>query len=189
MDLNKALSLVKPKLKEERYEHTKRVVTTALSLAGKYKVDEHKVMLAAAFHDYAKNMPKEELRSYIELDECLPQRLLSFHHELWHGPVGAQLVKRDIGITDEEVLTAIRFHTTGRAQMNDVEKVVFLADYIEPGRKFPGIDEARETADRDLNRGCLYALKNTITFLISKGQPIYPDTFHAYNDLLKTTNK
>lgn len=75
-------------------------------------------------------------------------------------------------------------HTTGKKHMSVLDKVVFLADYIEPGRNFPGVDEVRETAETDLDKACLLALKNTIVFLVGRGRTVYPDTFHAYNDLL-----
>ncbi|WP_138415669.1 bis(5'-nucleosyl)-tetraphosphatase (symmetrical) YqeK [Aquibacillus sediminis] len=184
MERNEALALVEPHLKAVRFEHTKRVVDTAINLAEQYGVDKQKAELAAVFHDYAKYRDKQEMQRWIE-QEALPKDLLDFHHELWHGPVGALLVKREIGITDQSVLDAIRWHTTGRANMTPLEKVVFLADYIEPGRDFPGVGEVRDQAKQDLDRACWMALKNTITFLMSKDATIYPDTFHAYNDLLR----
>ncbi|MRG86663.1 bis(5'-nucleosyl)-tetraphosphatase (symmetrical) YqeK [Salinibacillus xinjiangensis] len=188
MDLNDALEIVRPHLKTQRYEHTVRVVDTAVKLAKQNDVDQHQTELAAAFHDIAKYHPKEEMERTISSEPKLPKDLLEYHHELWHGPVGAYVIENKYGINDEQILNAIRYHTTGRAHMGTLEKVVFLADYIEPGRKFPGVDEVRESAWKDLNQGCRHALKNTINFLMSKKQPIYPDTFQAYNDLTRYLN-
>ncbi|QHE53057.1 bis(5'-nucleosyl)-tetraphosphatase (symmetrical) YqeK [Pontibacillus sp. HMF3514] len=185
MNREEALALVKPHLKQERYDHTVRVMETAIQLAQTYGVDEEKAEIAAIFHDYAKYRPITEMKRWIE-STYLPKDLLHYHHELWHGPVGALLVEREIGLKDKEVLEAIHYHTTGRAHMTKLDKVIFLADYIEPGRKFPGLEEVRKSSWEDLDYGCWMASKNTIAFLMSKSQPIYPETFHAYNAL---TNK
>ncbi|GGD04265.1 bis(5'-nucleosyl)-tetraphosphatase (symmetrical) YqeK [Pontibacillus salipaludis] len=187
MDQNEALAILKPHLKQERYDHTVRVMETAIQLAGVYGVDEKKAEIAAIFHDYAKYRPTEEMKKWIT-STYLPKDLLHYHHELWHGPVGALLVEREVGITDVEVLDSIHYHTTGRTHMTPLDKVIFLADYIEPGRKFPGIDDVREAAQVSLDYGCWMATKNTIAFLMSKNQPIYPDTFYAYNALTKRKN-
>ncbi|MDL4841473.1 bis(5'-nucleosyl)-tetraphosphatase (symmetrical) YqeK [Aquibacillus rhizosphaerae] len=185
MDRKQALAIVQPHLKQSRFDHTKRVVETAVDLAKFYNEDKQKTEIAAVFHDYAKYRDKDEMERWI-ISEYLPKDLLHYHHELWHGPVGALLIKREVGINDLSILNAIRWHTTGKAGMNKLEKIIFLADYIEPGRDFPGVDKVREQAKADLDLGCWLAAKNTIQFLMSKNQPIYPDTFHAYNDLLIT---
>ncbi|MDC3413318.1 bis(5'-nucleosyl)-tetraphosphatase (symmetrical) YqeK [Terrihalobacillus insolitus] len=184
MDLNEALTYVEPHLKKARFDHTIRVVETAVQLTGLHGGNKKKAELAGAFHDYAKYRPTEELKRWI-LKENLPKDLLSFHYELWHGPVGSILVEREYGITDAEIKFAIRYHTTGRDNMSQLEKMIFLADYIEPGRNFPGVDKVREVAQTNLNEACLMALQNTIPFLMSKNQRIYPDTFYAYNFFMK----
>lgn len=185
MERAEALAILKPQLTEERYNHTVRVMETAVQLAHTYGVDEKKAEIAAIFHDYAKNRPNSELKRWIE-STYLSKDLLHYHHELWHGPVGALMLEKEVGLQDKEILDAIAFHTTGRTHMTDLDKVIYLADYIEPGRKFPGIEEVRKCAWEDLDYGCWMAAKNTVAFLMSKNQPIYPETFHAYNAL---TNK
>lgn len=184
MDRSKALSIVKKQLTEKRYEHTVRVMETAIPLAKQYGADEKKAELAAIFHDYAKYRPVEEMKQWI-LRGNLPSNLLEFHHELWHAPVGSLMVREEVGITDEEILDAIKYHTTGRSNMKTLEKVIYLADYIEPGRNFPGVEKVRELVKKDLDAAMIQALKNTIQYLITKNQPIYPDTFHTYNDLIR----
>lgn len=180
MNRQSALELLKPHLTQSRYDHTVRVTDVAIKLAEHYQVDSSKVELAAIFHDYAKYRDLEEMEQII-LQSNLPRDLLHFHTELWHGPVGAILVKQEIGITDLDILSGIHWHTTGKAHMSTFEKIIFIADYIEPGREFPGIHEVRQQAEQDLNKACFLALQNTITFLVKKQQLIYPDTFHAYN--------
>ena len=181
---NEALAYVEPHLKRSRYEHTVRVVDQAADLAERYEVDLEQAEIAAALHDYAKYKPLEEMKRWIETDRRLPKDLLDYHHELWHGPVGALMLEKELGLSDPAIMSAITCHTTGKKHMSKLDKVVFLADYIEPGRDFPGVDEVRGLANKNLDAACGLALKNTIRFLVEKGRTVYPDTFHAYNDFI-----
>jgi predicted HD superfamily hydrolase involved in NAD metabolism len=184
MERSKALELVKAQLTNRRYEHTLGVMETAVQLAQAYGADMKKAELAAIFHDYAKFRPKEEMKRLL-IDEKMDERLLYFHHELWHAPTGAFLVQKEAGITDEEVLSAIRWHTTGRPGMTRLEKIVYLADYIEPGRRFPGVEDVRALAARHLDEAVLAAVKNSILFLMNKQQPVFPVTMDTYNDFIQ----
>ncbi|MBB5324782.1 putative HD superfamily hydrolase involved in NAD metabolism [Anoxybacillus tepidamans] len=183
MERHEALEIVKKQLTEHRYQHTIGVMETAVELAKRYGADEKKAELAAIFHDYAKFRPKEEMKQII-LEQNMPNDLLSYNTELWHAPVGAYLVQTEVGIQDEDILKAIRYHTSGRADMTLLEKIVYVADYIEPGRIFQGVEEVRALAQQDLDQALLQALKNTVQFLLKKNQPIYPDTIHTYNALI-----
>jgi predicted HD superfamily hydrolase involved in NAD metabolism len=183
MERHEALEIVKKQLTEHRYQHTIGVMETAVALAEQYGADVKKAELAAIFHDYAKFRQKEEMKQVI-LEQNMPKDLLLYNSELWHAPVGAYLVEKEVGINDAEILDAIRYHTSGRPNMTLLEKVVYLADYIEPGRIFPGVDEVRELAKQDLNKALIKALQNTIQFLMNKNQAIYPDTFYTYNSLI-----
>lgn len=183
MERIEALRIVKKQLTDHRYEHTIGVMETAILLAKKYGVDEKKAEISAIFHDYAKFRPKEEMRNII-VEEQMPSQLLDYNSELWHAPVGAFLVRKEVGITEVDILDAIKYHTSGRPGMTQLEKVIYLADYIEPGRHFPGVDEVRELAKSDLDLALIKSMQNTIVFLMKKNQPIYPDTFHTYNDLI-----
>ncbi|TCJ04240.1 bis(5'-nucleosyl)-tetraphosphatase (symmetrical) YqeK [Cytobacillus praedii] len=183
MDRNLALLKVKEQLTDHRYTHTLGVMETAIRLARKYGANEKKAELAAIFHDYAKFRPKEEMKQII-MDQKMDARLLQFNSELWHAPVGAFLVHKEAGIEEEEILDAIRFHTSGRVGMTLLEKIIYLADYIEPGRHFPGVEEVREIAEKSLNEALIKSISNTIFFLMKKGQLVFPATFHTYNDLI-----
>jgi predicted HD superfamily hydrolase involved in NAD metabolism len=186
MDREQALEIVKPQLTEHRYVHTIGVMETAIMLAEKYGADRKKAELAAIFHDYAKFRPKEEMRQII-VDQKMPNILLEFNSELWHAPVGAFLAEKEAGIKDGEILDAIRFHTSGRVGMTLLDKIIYLADYIEPGRHFPGVDEVRDLAEKDLDIALIQSMKNTILFLIKKNQQVFPDTFNAYNSIVKNS--
>ncbi|PLR93793.1 bis(5'-nucleosyl)-tetraphosphatase (symmetrical) YqeK [Bacillus sp. T33-2] len=183
MDREKALRLVREQLTEHRYEHTLGVLETALELARKYGADQKKAETAAIFHDYAKFRPKDEMRQII-IDEKMPPELLLYNSELWHAPVGAFLAQKEAGIDDPEILDAIRFHTSGRPKMALLEKIIYVADYIEPGRHFPGVEEVREMARSTLDQALIQAIKNTVRFLMAKNQPVFPETFNTYNWLV-----
>lgn len=184
MKRDQALACVKEQLTEQRYTHTIGVMDTAVKLAERFGADVKKAETAAIFHDYAKFRPKEEMKQII-LNDNKSLDVLDFHHELWHAPAGAVLVKTEAGITDEDILSAIRYHTSGRPGMTLLEKVIYVADYIEPGRRFPGVDEVRVLAEEDLDLALIQALKNTITFLMTKNQAVFLDTLATYNALVK----
>ncbi|PXW91601.1 putative HD superfamily hydrolase involved in NAD metabolism [Streptohalobacillus salinus] len=183
MKKREALNLVKPHLTEQRFLHTERVTETALDLAARFHVDAQKAMLGAVFHDYCKYRNLEEMKQVI-LQSALPDLLLEFHHELWHGPVASILVKSELGIDDDAVLSAIYWHTTGHAEMTTLEKIVYLADYIEPGREIPGIDKIRTIAKSDLDEAVFHAVRNQMLYLIGKSRKVYPETLNLYNALV-----
>ncbi|WP_091657784.1 bis(5'-nucleosyl)-tetraphosphatase (symmetrical) YqeK [Alteribacillus iranensis] len=188
MDQKTALKLVKPHLTNKRYIHTVGVMNTAVNLAHRYEVNTNKAKMAAIFHDYAKYRSVEEMREIIQKNGW-DERFIQFNNELLHAPAGSYLVEKEIGIKDSEILSAIFWHTTGKANMDPLEKVIFLADYIEPNRNFPGVKEVREQAEVDLDRAVLMALHNTVLFLMSKEEPVFPETLHAYNDLVLEISK
>ncbi|UOQ93803.1 bis(5'-nucleosyl)-tetraphosphatase (symmetrical) YqeK [Halobacillus shinanisalinarum] len=178
------LEFVQPHLTKTRYEHTVRVADTALILASRFGSNPKKTEIAAILHDYAKYKSKEDMKRWIIADRRLSKDLLHHHHEIWHGPVGAIMLEQEIGLQDSAIQSAIASHTSGKKNMSTMDKIVFLADYIEPGRGFPGVEEVRKTAETNLDAACLQALSNTIQFLTNKSRSVYPDTIHAYNDLL-----
>ncbi|MGI6777564.1 MAG: bis(5'-nucleosyl)-tetraphosphatase (symmetrical) YqeK [Acetivibrionales bacterium] len=107
------------------------------------------------------------------------------HPVLLHGPVGSGLAQRDYGISNRKVLDAISFHTTGRINMTMLEKIIFIADYIEPGRDFEGIEKIRTTAFNDIDAAMLIALDNSIRYIIYKGKLIHTNTIEARNFIIK----
>lgn len=180
MDKKKALSIVEPFLTTERFDHTVRVTNEAEKLARIYEVNVSDIALASVFHDYAKYRPQDEMERIIE-KSYLPKDLLSYHHELWHGPVASILIEQEYGITNQQIKQAIRYHTTGKPHMSQFDMILFVSDYIEPGRDFPGVDNVREAVKESLMLATWKVLQQTIQFLSGKSREIYPDTFHAYN--------
>lgn len=176
--------IVKDQMPTKRWEHTLGVIETSLRLAKQYGADSDKAELAAILHDYAKYWPVDALQQIIE-KEGLPKELLHYDKQLWHAPVGAFVVHRDLDIDDQEVLDAVRYHTSGREEMTLLEKVVCLADYIEPGRDYPGVDIMRNLANENLDNALIAGFDSTIHFLIDQGKRIFPLTILARNDLIQ----
>jgi predicted HD superfamily hydrolase involved in NAD metabolism len=184
MDREHIIKAVEAQMPAERWRHTLGVVNTAAVLARRYGADPVKADLAAIVHDYAKFWPVDRMEKIIR-ENGLPQELLNYDKELWHAPVGAYAAERDFGIKDEEILDAVRYHTSGRENMTLLDKVVCLADYMEPGRNFPGVEQIRDLAEDHLDRALLAAFDSTIQFLLSKGKRIFPLTVYARNSLIK----
>lgn len=183
MELEDIKSQVSERLPGHRFQHVLRVTDTARKLAAHYGIDERAVELAALLHDVAKYDSEESLRGVIEREK-LDKRLLGYHKELWHGPVGSVIAKEEFGITDAGVLLAIRYHTTGRANMTAIEKILYVADMLEPEREFPGVAELRAIMYDDLDEVMKQCIKHSISWLLHKQVPVYPDSFECYNDLV-----
>src|SRR5699024_8180426 len=158
MELQKAIDIVKAEINGPRFDHTLRVLKTAEQLTERFAYKNlKKVQLAAIFHDFAKLQSVESLRQMIMESDEDPQ-LLEYHAELWHGPACAYYLKKQQMIDDEEILDAIRFHTTGRANMTTLDKIIYLADYIEPARDFPQAEQVRWLASESLDAALKQAL-------------------------------
>ncbi|MHA6260348.1 bis(5'-nucleosyl)-tetraphosphatase (symmetrical) YqeK [Sporosarcina sp. CAU 1771] len=184
MDLTQLKSEIANRMPVKRYEHVLRVVDTAEVLAKKHRLPVDKAILAAVFHDIAKYMDKELLRTTL-MQEKVDNRLLSFHHELWHGPVGAILARDEFGVKDEEILNAIRYHTTGREGMSQLEKLIYIADMIEPGRSFPNVHQLRTIANENIDLAMEACIYQSVQFLVSKKRPVFPDSIDCYNEHVK----
>lgn len=182
MEISEAKKLVKEKLPEKRYNHSLRVAETAVKLAEIYDGDKDKAELAGVLHDYCKY---DDLSSMYQIvRQCeLESELLSYGSEILHGPVCAAIMEHDYHIDDEEVLLAIKNHTTGRQQMTKIEKLIFIADYIEPGRKTPGVEEIRDMAynQGSLDKTIYEISKRTVLFLISKDITVFGATIACLN--------
>ncbi|GAB6929518.1 bis(5'-nucleosyl)-tetraphosphatase (symmetrical) YqeK [Paenibacillus sp. JCM 10914] len=178
------MNAVSAQMPGKRWEHTLGVMETAVILAERFGADPVKADLASILHDVAKYWPIEKLRQAL-IDSGANQELLRHDKQLWHAEVGALVAEQDYGITDLEVLNAIRYHTSGRVEMSLLDKVVCLADYIEPGRDFPDVNNIRDLANHSLEEALIAGLDTTISFLLSRRQIIYPLTVLARNDLIK----
>ncbi len=165
---------VKKLLTKERWEHTVRVALFAAANRKKFGVFEYDAIVAAALHDCAKYLGEdaEELKGFIPPDG-VPAPVA-------HQYSGAYVAEHTFKIKDENILNAIRYHTSGRENMRPLEKLIFLADMLEEGRTFKGVDVLRRKFQKDAD-GCLYAaLKEQLDYLESTGKPVYPLTRRAF---------
>ena len=162
----------------ERYIHTMGVVKAA---AKRYGCDRQKARMAALLHDCAKDFPPDMKRRFckeyhVDVDEIMLETI-----DLTHAFLGAEVAKRDYGVEDEEILNAIKYHTTGKPDMTLLEKIVFIADYIEEGRKkFDTLEESRRLAFENIDKAMAFILKHTIEYVKQRGRTLHPLSVSAY---------
>ena len=168
MDIQQIETDLSNKLSKKRFIHTLGVVESAIYLAKKYGANVEDAHIAADL-----SCDADMLRS----------------GALLHGLAGMVLANTQYGITNREVLEAIRVHTTGKVGMSKLDKIIFLADYIEPNRNFPGVNDIRKAAEQSLDDGVLCGFDMTIRHLIDSGDTIYPLTIISRNDLIHHMKK
>lgn len=171
---------VASQMSEKRFQHVLRVEQKSIELAKLYNVDIEKASIAALTHDYAKERADDEMIAWIKSHD-FDLELIEYGNAIWHGIVGASLVKEELGILDKDILKAIEYHTTGAAQMSPLAKVIYVADFVEEGRTFPEVVEARAIANQNLDEAVAFETKQTLLFLVKKEQKIYPKTIETYN--------
>ena len=172
---------LKQSLKESRFEHTIGVMYTAGSMAMAHKYDINKAMLAGFLHDCAKCLTYEEQVRICEENQREISEYERNNRALLHSKAGAILAKIEYNITDEEILHAIEYHTTSVANMNTLDKIIYIADYIEPGRdQAPNLELIRHLAFIDLNACLAQILYDTLEYLNQKGYLIDPTTAESY---------
>lgn len=171
-------------LTSKRFTHSLNVMKTSVELASKYAVNVEKCAMAGLLHDCARDIKGDELFEQCDKFQISIDEVSKAQPVLLHGPLGAAIAKTSYGITDEHVLKAIRYHTTGREEMTLLEKIVFIADYIEPGRNFPDVTKVRNMAFSDIDKAILMSLERTIMYVMSKGAPIHILTVKARNYII-----
>lgn len=171
---------------KKRYKHSLRVVDCAIKLARDKEVDLNKVKIASFLHDCAKYNEERYMKeleidrfSEIDINESKP---------VIHSFLGAKVAEKVYNIKDKEILDAIKYHTTAREGMTLLEKIVFMADAIEEGRTYPGVDKIRKKAFEDLDEGVLMCLNHNIKFLIDTDAFIDPLTLRARNYFIREKN-
>ncbi|MDF2667858.1 MAG: phosphohydrolase [Paenibacillus sp.] len=183
LSLEELIKRTQEQMPTRRWDHTQGVRTTAVMLADRFGGDPKLADLAALLHDYCKYWPiDKQVEAYKSFS--LSSDVLAYDPQLLHGPLAAAIAEAEFGITDQDVLGAIRYHTSGRAGMTLLEKIVCLADYMEPGRDFPEVAHIREKAEHNLDKALLAGFDSTIGFLLNKGKKIYPLTLSARNGLI-----
>lgn len=174
---------VKEELSTSRYEHVLRVEETAVELARKYDENIEKASVAALLHDFAKEKSSRFMKDTI-INQNLDLDMLDYGNSIWHGPVGSYLAKKEFHIKDKDILNAIFYHTFGRPQMSKLEKIIFVADYIEPNRDFKEAKKARKKAEESLDKAMAYIVKKTLIHLVKNDKKVFLKAVDTYNESL-----
>ena len=175
-------------LKAKRCAHVLGTAATAVKLAEKYGADAHRAEVAGLLHDCTKKLSMAEQLALCERYGIVLDELEKKALKLLHAKTGAALA-RDVFGVDDEIYNAILWHTTGKPDMTVLEKVIYLADFIEPTRDFPGVDALRRTVWEDLDRGLLMGLEMTVEEMEEMGNPIHVNTLAARDYLKGKTNE
>lgn len=177
-------SMLKERLTEYRYIHSLGVADMAKGLASRYGCDKDKAYFAGLVHDVMKDMPRDQMKQYIERNGIVMTELEKNAPKLWHAILGADYIRRVMGVTDSDVINAVRYHTTGRAGMSLLEKIVYIADYTSADRNYDGVEEMRDAAEKSIEKAMQISLEFTISDLSGKNVPVHPDTLAAYEEIM-----
>lgn len=175
-----ALALLRKNLNDSRYAHCLRVEATAIDLAKHYEANTEKAGIAGLLHDIMKQQDDEDMRDVI-ISENLDLDMLSYGNNIWHGPIAATYVSKHLGIEDKEILHAIKIHTTGSSDMSLIDKIVYVADYIEPEHDFKEANKTRQLAYEDIDQAVSYQTQQELLYLVENKVKIYPNTIYTYN--------
>lgn len=181
-DLKKIRRKMEKTLDPKRFEHTLGVTYTAAALAMCHQVDINKAQIAGLLHDCAKCMDNDKKISICQKHNIQMNDIERKNPFLLHAKVGSYIAMKKYGISDPDIINAILNHTTGRPGMSDLEKIVYIADYIEPGRKqAPNLTKVRRLAFHDLDQALLKILEDTLCYLEQTSDAIDPMTRKTYN--------
>lgn len=182
--------LLRKKLDDYRFLHSLNVAESAAVLAQMYGDDAEKAYFAGLVHDIMKNATKEEQLQIMEKGGIILSRTEKNNPKLWHAMAGEAYLRAEMGITDKDILSSVRYHTTGRAGMSLLDKIVYIADYISAERNYPDVDVMRHLAlTKSLDEAALYALKYSFASLSENERLIHTDSVEYYNELIINKNE
>ncbi len=181
---DKIKEYAKTVLSEKRFVHTVNVAEEAKRLAAIWGADTDRAYLAGMIHDIAKEVPKDMALETLAEYGYNPDETEKQNSELLHGKLAAYIAEDMFGIDDSEVLSAVAYHTTGRPEMSLLEKIIYVADFTEPGRTYPEAGKIRALAGENLDSAVLCQTDMVIKFIIDKGRPLHIDTVNTRNYFL-----
>ena len=188
-DLKRIRKKMEKTLDPKRFEHTLGVTYTAAALAMCYQADINKAQVAGLLHDSAKCMDNDKKISICQKHNIQMNEIEKQNPFLLHAKVGSYIAMKKFGINDPDIINAILNHTTGRPGMSTLEKIIYIADYIEPGRKqAPNLTEVRKLAFQNLDDALLKILENTLSYLEESSEVIDPMTRKTYEYYLEQSN-
>lgn len=184
MTFDKMRENLKLTLSRGRFRHSEEVMNEALRLAEFYKVNIEKARIAGLLHDCARDVGKDEIYKVFEKYNVVLDDIQKKTPVLLHSILGSFYAREYYGVEDKEILDAIYWHTTGRAGMTMLEKIIFVADYIESGRNFEGVEEARKQAYKDIERCIVICCDLTIRYILQKGKLLHPYIIETRNEAI-----
>lgn len=174
--------ILKARLTEKRFIHSLNVADSAKELAKLYGYDESIAYTAGLIHDVCKDTSSGEQLAYMLKKKAELTDIEINTPKLYHAMCGSLFIKYEFGIENQDIINAVRYHTTGRKDMTLLEKIVFIADFISAERDYNGVEIMREKALRSLDEAIVEGLSFTVKELIDNGRVVHPDTVDAYND-------
>lgn len=186
MDLEEVKKDLKQILSEKRYTHSVGTMNMAKELASVYGEDEDEAAFAGLIHDIAKEMTKDEIEQYVKIHKIKMDKIEKENVGLLHAKIGASIAKERYGAS-KEVQNAILYHTTGNVKMDRFAKIIYVADKIEENRTYPGVEELRELAKKDLDKTILILIDFVIEKSNRLGRVTHPDTLKLREKLINFT--
>lgn len=183
------IALIKSRLSDYRFYHSVCVSESAKALAKKYGADENKAELAGILHDVMKEASAEEQLDVIEKAGWSLAPYEKNQPKFFHQLSGAAYIKSVLKIDDEEIINAVRYHTTGRAGMSLMEEIIYLADFISADRNYKDVDVMRKMTEKSKEDGMIYAMGYTINRVVKNQNFLHPETVNAYNYMINKFSK
>lgn len=179
--------LLKGRLSPARYEHSLNVAVRARELSDRYHEDSKKAYFTGLMHDICKNDPPAKQLAYLQKHGVQLDEVTAHSPQVYHAVSGSVWLAAELNVQDEEILNAVRYHTTARAGMSRFEEIIYLADLTSAERDYPDAAYTHELVDKSLEAGLYHALRFTIISLVEAGRPVCADSFAAYNYYLAKT--
>lgn len=185
MKIDEMKTKLKQMLTPQRYAHSLQVMAEAARLAEKYGEDVEKAAIAGLIHDCAKGLASESIFTFCDKYGIIVDNIMRSQPELLHGLVGSYMARDVFGVPDQDILAAVADHTMGREGMDKLSSIVFIADYTEAGRNYPGVERIRLAAEESLEKAIVAGLDNTIEHILKKGGLLHPQTIATRNWALR----
>ena len=178
------IQIIRKKLTPARFRHSMNVAAEAKKLAERYGADSAKAYTAGILHDIMKDEPKPIQLQTIEKTDIILTAVERKNPKLWHAIAGMVYIRDVLHVDDNDILLAVRYHTTAREGMSLLEKIVYIADFISADRDYDGVDMMRSAANESLEKAMLEGMKYSIADLAQSEQLIHTDTVNAYNEIV-----
>lgn len=184
MDSTDYKGIIRELMGDYRFEHSVNVANEAVALAKLYNCDLDKAYTAGILHDITKEIPKDEQLQIIIDGGIILDDVQKQAPKLWHAISGSVYIQKHLGIADDDIINAVRYHTTGRANMSLLEKIIYVADYTAKGRDYNGVEVMRSLSRQSLEKAMIFSFQFTFNKLSSLEQAIHPDEVFCYNQIV-----